>query len=100
MTTTGVRLTARRRLAQFLITKPPEVEIDGAAAGQATWGGGEPTFLETTPGHHRITVKFQYMGKQRVGEASIDIDVTPGQEVPLLYRSPWVLTSKGSLRPG
>lgn len=45
-------------------------------------------------------MKFQYMGKQRVGEASIDIDVTPGQEVPLLYRSPWVLTSKGSLRPG
>ncbi len=96
MATTGIRLTARRRFGQFLITKPAEVEVDGAPAGPASWGA-EPTFFETTPGHHQVTVAFPYVRKRR-GEATIDVDVAPDQEVALLYRSPWVVTSKGSLR--
>lgn len=99
MATTGVRLTARRRFGQFLITKPAEVAVDGASAGQARWGGGNPTFFETAPGRHRVTVSFPYMGKQ-AGEATIDVDVNPDQEVALLYRSPWVATGPGSLQAG
>ncbi len=99
MVTTGVRLTARRRFAQFLITKPAEVEVDEVPAGQAGWGSGKPTFFETAPGRHRVTVSFPYLGmSKRAGEATIEVDVPPGQEVALLYRSPWIMTNKGSLQ--
>lgn len=95
MAETGIRVTARRRFGQFLITKPAEVEIDGVAVGAARWG--KPTFFPAAAGRHRVTTFFRYLGRQRTGEASVDVDLVPDQAVDVLYRSPWIVTNKGSL---
>jgi hypothetical protein len=96
MADTGIQVTARRRFGQFLITKPASVEIDGVAVGAARWG--KPTFFPAAAGQHRVTVFFRYLGRQRTGEASVDLEVAPDQAVDLLYRSPWIVTNNGSLR--
>jgi hypothetical protein len=90
-----VRVTARRRIAQFLVFNPAVLEIDGVPAGQARWGTTET--VEVPAGRHSLTVFFQYLGRKRTGEASIDLDVAEGQTLDVSYRSPWVVTSKGSL---
>jgi hypothetical protein len=95
MAETGLRVTARRRFGQFLITKPANVEIDGVAVGVARWG--KPTFFPTAAGPHRVTLFFRYLGRQRTGEATVDLEVVPEQSVDVLYRSPWIVTNKGSL---
>jgi hypothetical protein len=91
----GVRLTASRRFAQFLITKPAVIEIDGIAVGEAHWG--RPTTIPTNAGSHRLTVSFRYFWMKRAGEASTEVNVPADQTVDVQYRTPWVVTSKGSL---
>jgi hypothetical protein len=98
MAESGIRLTARRRFGQFLVTKPVAVEIDGAPAGEALWG--RPQFFATNAASHQLTVTFHYLGKKRTGEATLNIDVVADQTVEVGYRSPWVLTNKGSLTIG
>ena len=95
MAQTGVQVTPRRRFGQFLITKPATVEIDGVAAGEAKWGRAQ--FFAADAGAHDVTVCFRYLGKQRTGEATMKLDVAAGQTVDVLYRSPWIVTNKGSL---
>ncbi len=93
---TGVRVLARRRFSQFLITQPPDVEVDGVLVGQGGWKGDAALF-ETSPGQHTVTVSFVYL-KRRSGVATIDVDVAPGEVVELLYRTPFAVPSAGSLR--
>ena len=80
----------------MLITRAAVVNIDGAEAGRVPWRGPGVSF-EVAPGHHTVSATFWYGGKYR-GLASIEVDVAPDQEVALLYRSPWVVTMKGSLK--
>jgi hypothetical protein len=49
-----VRVTARRRIAQFLVFNPAVLEIDGAEAGHARWG--TTVTVEVPAGRHRLTV--------------------------------------------
>jgi hypothetical protein len=98
MAASGIQLTARRRFGQFLITKPVAVEIDGASVGEARWGN--PQFFGVSAGSHQLTLSFRYLGKKRTGEASMTIEIAADQTVDVLYRSPWVLTNKGSLTIG
>ena len=98
MADTSVRVTPRRRFAQFLILKPATVELDGAVAGSAKWG--QPAIFPAGPGAHRVLVYFPYLGKKRCGEATLEVDVAEGQVVDLVYRSPWVITMRGSITAG
>lgn len=68
--------------------------VDGSAVGQVRWGG-QPVSFETSPGHHHVGVSFRYLGRN-VGKAMAEVDVPSGAEVRLLYRSPWLVTNKGS----
>lgn len=95
MAESGVRVTAKRRFGQFLIMNAPHVEIDGVPVGEAPWG--KPAHFGAAPGRHHLTVFFRYLGRQRTGEASLDVDLPPDQTVEVLYRSPWIVTNKGSL---
>jgi hypothetical protein len=95
MAQSGVRITPRKRFGQFLITKPAAVEIDGAAVGAGRWG--RPEFFAAEAGPHQLTVFFRYLGRQRTGEATIQLDVPADQAVDIEYRSPWIVTNKGSL---
>ena len=92
---TGVRISAKRRFGQFLVTSPADVTLDGAPAGHVKWSGSGTSF-DTAPGHHTVAMSFRYLGRA-CGAASLEVDVAPEQEVALLYRSPWVVTGKGTL---
>ncbi len=94
----GISVTAKRRFGQFLITKPGDITVDGLPAGTVGWGG-TPTVIAAAPGKHIVKVGFRYLGRQ-CGGASVEVEVPAGGEVALLYRSPWVVTSKGSLTVG
>jgi hypothetical protein len=93
----GISITAKRRFGQFLITSPADLSGDGAPAGQVRWNG-TPTVVAAGPGRHTVGVAFKYLGRH-CGKATTEVEVAAGQEVALLYRSPWVVTSKGSLTP-
>ncbi|HJV08681.1 MAG TPA: hypothetical protein VJ653_03345 [Acidimicrobiales bacterium] len=91
----GVRVRAKRRFGQFLVTKPADVSIDGMKVGTAPWKGDGARF-DVAPGRHVVQASFRYLGKD-CGPAQAQVDVADGQEVALLYRSPWVVTMKGTL---
>ena len=57
---------------------------------------GQGARFEVEPGRHVVQVSFRYLGKD-CGPAQAQLDVADGQEVALRYRSPWVVTMKGSL---
>jgi hypothetical protein len=63
-------------------------------------GAPWPAFVATAPGPDRVTASFSYLGIQRTGEATTDVDVPAGRTIALLYRSPWIVTSKGTLTVG
>jgi hypothetical protein len=92
----GVRISAKRRFGQFLVTKPADVALDGLPAGSVAWKG-EPRVVAAEPGTHVVTVSFRYLGRE-CGKATTEVQVPPDGEVALLYRTPWVVTSKGSLK--
>ena len=95
MADSGMQFTPRRRIGQFLITKPVGVEIDGKEAGAAPWG--KTTDFAARPGVHRVTASFSYLGKKRMAEATIEVTVVAGAMTAMLYRSPWIVTNAGSL---
>ncbi len=91
-----VRVTPRRRFAQFLIFSPAAVEIDDTPVGRVRWG--KPETFTVPAGRHRLTVSFPYLGKARTGVASVELDLAEGQTVEATYRSPWIVTSHGSIQ--
>jgi hypothetical protein len=90
-----VRITAKRQLMQFLITKPARVEVDGQPIGEARWG--QTAVFEVPAGAHQLTMSFAYLGRQRTGEASTALVLADGQAVDVRYKTPWIVTMKGSL---
>jgi|RhiMetdeSRZDD1v2_1073273.scaffolds.fasta_scaffold124028_5 hypothetical protein len=93
-----VRVTARRRFMQFLIFGKANVLIDGNEAGKVGWGPAKAAVFEVPPGRHRLTVNFPYMGGKPKGGADLDLDLADGALVDVLYRTPWVVTMKGTLQ--
>jgi hypothetical protein len=96
MAESGIRITAKRRVAQFLIMKPAAVQIDGASVGEARWN--QPTFFSTAVGTHEVAVGFPYLGKRIVGIGGAQVDVAVDQVVEVTYRTPWIVTMKGSIK--
>ena len=91
-----VRVTARRRFGQWLLTKPASVAMDGHPAGQVRWGQSE--VFEVPVGRHRVSANFPYLGGKPKGDATLDLDPGEGVLIDVLYRSPWVVTMKGTLQ--
>lgn len=92
-----VHVTARRQVMQFLLYKPPFVEIDGQLIGDARWG--KTTSFEVSPGYHTLTVAFPYFWKARAGEASLSFQAHDTVPFAAQYRSPFIITMAGSLKP-
>jgi len=91
-----VRITAKRQLMQFLITKPARVELDGQPIGEARWG--QTAVFEVPAGSHQLTMSFPYLGSQRRGEATAALQLADGQAVDVQYKTPWIITMKGTLK--
>ena len=91
-----VQVTARRQLLQFLITKPALVELDGQPIGEARWG--QPAVFEVPAGTHQLTMSFRYLGRPRTGEATTTLEVVDGRAVAVRYKTPWIVTMKGSFK--
>ena len=90
-----IHLTAKRRFMQFMITKPASVEVDGAPAAQVRWGTTQ--VIDVAPGAHRLTISFPYLGRQRTGEATAEVQAIEGRPTTVVYRSPFIVTGSGSI---
>lgn len=58
------------------------------------WG---TRFHELAPGRHSVRAGFHYMWAKSLGEDEVEIDVPAGQTTKLTYRSPFLVTSAGSI---
>ena len=76
----------------FLLAVKPVLVVDGVEL-QAVWG--EATF-PVAPGRHAVEVFFPYLGG-RSGKAAMTVDVPPGSDLRLVYKTPLVVTSSGKL---
>jgi hypothetical protein len=95
MPATTIAVAPERRLGQFLVIKPIVVEIDGMEVGNGKWS--KTIEFATTPGAHGVTVSFPYLAKWRIGEAAMSITAVDWAKTELPYRTPWIVTNKGSL---
>lgn len=94
---TGVQVTTKRfPLAWLFWTFKTEVSIDGASV-VVPWG---THFYEVAPGQHTIRVGFRFMWGKDMGADEVECDVALGATTKLLYRSPFLVTSAGSIVVG
>jgi hypothetical protein len=79
---------------------PPTVTMNGYPVA-ASYG---PNVVPVHPGRIRVEASCQWL--RRYGEAALDIDVAPGQTVPVFYASPYHQFTAGRMghekqpRPG
>jgi hypothetical protein len=83
-------------LSFFFFFVKPNIGLDGQQPFAGIWGNN--TF-PVAPGQHQVHVHTPYFLPSRVGPADIAVDVAPGQNVQLEYKSPLIVWSKGSLGP-
>ncbi|GAB3579521.1 hypothetical protein [Calidifontibacter terrae] len=69
----------------------PNVLLDGFAVPAAY---GQNTF-PVPPGRHHVELYAQWM--RRYGQASLEVNVAPGQSVPVFYRAPLHQFTSGSI---
>ena len=69
----------------------PHPRIDGVTVP----GSYGTTFYPLPPGRHRIDVALHWTWTY--GEAGMEVDVAPGQTVPVFYAPPWHTFSTGSM---
>jgi hypothetical protein len=95
---TGIHLRCRVNWLSFgpIFTKP-NVSIDGRTEVRS-WG---QHFFPISPGSHEVSVSFRWPGGSNP-EASTTVDVAPGEQVYVEYRTPFMLAmavvEKPSLR--
>jgi hypothetical protein len=91
---TGVEITTKVfPMAFLLLFYKTNVTIDGVTSA-VPWG---THFYELEPGRHNIRIGFRYMLGKNMGESQIDVDVSSGQVTKILYRSPLVVFSPGTI---
>lgn len=61
----------------------PTPRIDGYPVP----GSYGTTFYPLRPGRHRIDLDMQWL--RRYGQAGMEVDIVPGQVVPVFYAPPW-----------
>ena len=69
----------------------PTVRLDGYPV-PGTYG---TTFYPLVPGRHRIDLHMQWM--RQFGQAGLEVEVVPGQTVPVFYGPPWHQFTTGSI---
>jgi hypothetical protein len=91
----GVEVTARFFfLAWILYFIKPTIEVDGTAY-RRKWG----TYaFDLAPGHHRVRVSFPYIYRKDMGANEIEFDLAPGQVRKVVYRAPYIVFMKGSIK--
>ncbi|UZJ24061.1 hypothetical protein RHODO2019_12875 [Rhodococcus antarcticus] len=78
-------------LAFVLYLFGPLVTVDGQERGR-TWGR---VAIDVPAGQHRVDVLTRYLFP--IAQASLDVVVQPGQEVPVFYRTPAIIFMSGSI---
>lgn len=72
-------------ISGLLLLTRTTVGVDGQRH-RLPWGRVE---LPVTPGRHEVSVSFRYLRRDQ-GDATLVVDVPPGQVVELGYRAPWL----------
>ncbi len=81
---TGILVKCRvHPLALLLLPCKTTVTIDDSSVRER-WG---ERFFPCEPGSHRVQVSFRYLW-ERLGDASIDVEVGPGETLRVDYQSP------------
>jgi hypothetical protein len=87
-----IKVTAKKGLLQFLVTKPLTVAIDKK---EQTIPWGKTVEIPVSNGDHLVEAHFPYMGRPR-GKISKSVNVTESG-VALSYKTPFIVTSAGRL---
>jgi hypothetical protein len=94
---TGIVVKARIfPLAFLLLLFKTNITVDGVSTVQR-WG---EHFFPVSPGAHQVTVSFRYLLGRAMGENSTAVEVAPGQRSLVLYRSPFLVFMRGSIKVG
>lgn len=95
MTAGSVSVTFAHPAAAFLYNATkPRLRVDGVEVPVPDWGTHR---FPVVPGRHQLQVWVPYALPRRVGKASTEIDVRPGEDVGLEYMAPTVTFASGSL---
>lgn len=73
---------------------PVNVRLNGELVFRDEKFGGE---VPVPPGCHTVTCDSRHRGWRRFGEASLTVDVGPGQIVPVFYAPPHTIVSKPAI---
>ena len=93
-TQSGVFITTQRfPLAWLFWTFKTDVSIDEETV-VVPWG---THFFNLAPGRHRIRIGFHYLWAKDMGADEIECEIERGATITLTYRSPFLVTSKGSI---
>jgi hypothetical protein len=86
-------------LAFILYLLKPRLEIDGSPPMTASWGTAR---FPVTPGQHRVRAYVPYLFFRFMGDATVVVDVGPGQVVLATWSAPWLafLPGKWKLSAG
>ena len=92
---TGIEIkTGFFPLAWFLYFVTPIIEINGVKH-KKKWG---TTFFPLTPDKYMVKISFPYMGKSECGANEIDVSLSEGQTIKIVYNMPPWMFAKGSLK--
>lgn len=81
-------------LAFILFFFKPKVAINGQELPQQPWGR---QVIPVQPGTYRVDVHTPYLLPPKLGPATVDVPVAPGQTVELEYKAPAFAFFPGSL---
>ncbi len=91
---TAIAVTAKILFLNFfMLLFKPTVEIDG----QALQGAWSTTTFPTTPGQHRVTVFWKYLGLLPINKASATFAVREGVTTELTYKPRWFIFLPGKM---
>ena len=85
-------------IAFALALATPRLQIDGGQPVMRPWG---ETFVPLAPGRHTLRCWFRYLFFSTAGDATVTVDLPPGQVVALRYQAPmWAAFASGTWQVG
>jgi hypothetical protein len=84
--------TGFRPLAFMLYLTKTRLAVDGGPEAMQPWG---ETIIPVAPGRHGVECWFRWGVYSKAGDASVAVDVAPGQTVFVEYRAPFLVFSPG-----
>jgi len=94
----GIRITCKKRLGQFLLTEKPYCVINDIETKQLEWN--EEIFIPLQPNMlYKITIQVPYApSKNPIGLASITSQVNPEEIQVYEYVTPFIVTLSGTIK--